>query len=93
MQLPNGHIAIVPNEKLLDYCLDPEHPAGRHKALVFSSSRGITRENPDALRAALLSAAANSDAALGSADSFGRRYVIDFPMTTPIGTATAWKGC
>jgi hypothetical protein len=37
MKLPNGDRAIVDLEKLRAYCLNPQHPRGRHKARVFAS--------------------------------------------------------
>ncbi|MDX6494137.1 MAG: hypothetical protein QOE17_123, partial [Gaiellales bacterium] len=43
--LPRASEAIVPAEKLVDYCLDPEHPQGTHKARVFLSALGIGRAN------------------------------------------------
>ena len=36
MNLPNGDRAIIPIEKLLDYCLNPEHSKGKHKARVLN---------------------------------------------------------
>ena len=35
MKLPNGERAIVDTRKLLEYCLNSEHPRGRNKARVF----------------------------------------------------------
>lgn len=40
MRLPNGARAILDARKLVDYCLNPDSPRGRHKARVFASSRG-----------------------------------------------------
>ena len=37
MKLPNGEHAIVEIDKWLHYCLDSDHPRGRHKARVFAS--------------------------------------------------------
>ena len=36
-KLPRPERAIVHIEKLADYCLNPEHPSGKHKARVFKS--------------------------------------------------------
>ena len=41
MKLPNADRAVVEMQKLVDYCLDPEHPRGKHKARVFLSSCGL----------------------------------------------------
>jgi hypothetical protein len=40
MKLPNGEASIVEIEKLWDYCLNLDHPRGRHKARVFLSVLG-----------------------------------------------------
>ena len=37
MKLPNSARAVVHIGKLLDYCLNPEHPHLRNKARVFGS--------------------------------------------------------
>jgi hypothetical protein len=44
VKLPNGDRADL-GTKLSDYVLNPEHQHGRHKARVFASSLGITRQN------------------------------------------------
>lgn len=93
MKLPNAENAVVEMQKLVDYCLDPDHPRGKHKAGVFLSSCGLTAEHADELRVALLNAAQNLEAELGEEDDYGRRYVIDFEMAGPTGTAqmrSAW---
>lgn len=65
MKLPNGDHAIVEIRKLLEYCLNSQHPRGRNKARVFASI-GIREADAEELRAALLAAA--RDAHLDSAD-------------------------
>jgi hypothetical protein len=93
MKLPNAERAVVEIEKLWDYCLNPAHPRGRHKARVFLSSCGMTAEHADELRDALLNAALNLEAELGEEDDYGQRYVIDLEVTGPTGTAvvrSAW---
>jgi hypothetical protein len=34
-RLPNYEKAIIPDEKIYDYCLNPNHERGKHKARVF----------------------------------------------------------
>jgi hypothetical protein len=88
MKLPNGDRAIVEVEKLRDYCLNLQHPRGRHKARVFSSRLGITTQHADILYDALVRASRQQSASLGFADEYGQRYVIDFDMNGPSGRAT-----
>src|SRR6266542_58059 len=88
MKLPNGERADL-GTKLEDYSLNPSHRAGRHKARVFAAVLGITRENQQVLREALLRAAATSDAAEPRGDNgFGEVFVLDFPLTTERNIAT-----
>jgi hypothetical protein len=87
MKLPNAQHAVIEMEKLVDYCLNPDHLRGKHKARVFLSSCGLTARHAFDLRDALLSAAQNLPAELGEADDYGQRYVIDLEVTGPTGTA------
>jgi hypothetical protein len=79
MKLPNGEHAIVDIGKLQGYCLSPHHSRGKNKARVFASV-GIRQSDAEALRTALLEAAAHSEATPGVANPFGQRYRVDFEM-------------
>ena len=79
MKMPGGDAAIVDRRKLTGYCLNSEHPRGKHKARVFARL-GYTAENADDLRAALLRAAASNDAQAAASDQFGDRYVVEFEI-------------
>jgi hypothetical protein len=57
--LPYGDRAILDVRKLVDYCLNPAHSRGRHKARVFRDSLGMRQTDAAELRALLLSAAAH----------------------------------
>ena len=87
MKLPNADHAVVDLAKLRDYCLSPEHVRGRHKARVFAAALGLTRDQAEALQAALLQAADNEDATATDQDEYGQRYVLDFTMKGPAGEA------
>ncbi len=94
MKLPNGERAIVELVKLTDYCLDPTHFRGQHKARVFASRLGLGQNDAGAFRAALLEAAKQAENVVrGMVDGFGARYVLDFQLTGPKGSAvvrSAW---
>ena len=45
--LPNGDRAVVDIAKLTDYCLNPQHEDGKHKARVFASALGLGREDAE----------------------------------------------
>jgi len=80
MKLPNTDRAIVEIEKLHDYCLSTNHPRGRHKARVFVTALGITANEADELREAILSAITTEEAMPTERDDYGQRYVVDFSM-------------
>ena len=84
MRLPGGEAAIVERQKLTSYCLDRDHPRGKHKARVFAAL-DFTAENADELRSALLSAAATADAQQAGSDEFGDRYLLEFEIEGPRG--------
>lgn len=77
-------------EKLRDYCLSASHPRGRHKARIFRSRLGLTAADAVRLRDSLLEAMRRRQNELqpGDADEFGQRHVLDFELTTAVGSAT-----
>ncbi len=81
MRIPGAEQAVVDIRKLQDYCLSPDHPRGRHKARVFAATLGLTMENAEELRQALLTACSVHDAIQTGEDQYGARYVIDFVLS------------
>jgi hypothetical protein len=81
MKLPGGNRAIVDIAKLRDYCLNPAHPRGRHKARLFASLLNLTQEDAEFLREHLLRAAREGNATPTLQDEFGQRYQIDSELT------------
>lgn len=80
MKLPNSERGIVDITKLRNYCLSVEHRRGQHKARVFAATLGLTAENAEELRAALLNAAQTYEAISTEQDAYGQRYVLDFTL-------------
>ena len=78
--------------KLRDYCLSPEHPRGGHKARVFASALGLTVDDSQELRRALLAAALSEEALVAEEDEYGQRYMLDFEMSTEMGSAVVRSG-
>ncbi len=87
MRMPNPGRAVVDLEKLRNYCLNPGHPRGRHKARVFLSTLGLTGDHAEQLRDSLLAAAHAEDAVAAERDDYGQRYVVDFTTSGPTGRA------
>lgn len=92
MKIPGGERAVADIAKLRDYCLNEQHPRGRHKARVFASALGLTAADADVLRQALLTAAREGEALRGERDEYGQRYVIDWEVQGPRGRATVRSG-
>jgi len=93
MKLPNAENAVVDMQKLTDYCLNPEHERGKHKARVFAATCGLTAEHAELLRKALLEGALQGEAVAKVSDAFGRRFVVEWTVVGPAGKAairTAW---
>ena len=93
MKLPNSERAIIELEKLVEYCLNPDHPRGKHKARVFEAACGFNLGNVELLRDQLLEAAELGDAVASLTDAHGRRFVIEYLVTGPSGRAwvrSAW---
>ena len=87
MKLPRAEGAFINQRKLLNYCLNPGHPRSPYKARVFWSALGFAESSAPILRAALLEATRNRNAVRGEVDEHGQRFMIDFPMTGPLGSA------
>jgi hypothetical protein len=83
MLVPNAERAVVDIRKLRDYCLNPLHDEGKHKARLFAAI-GLTANEAEELQAILLQIVKTSEASLGRRDSYGQRYIIDFPLN--------WRG-
>ncbi|MBU1487748.1 hypothetical protein KKH56_06860 [bacterium] len=80
MTIPNAEHALVDIRKLRDYCLNPTHDDGKHKARLFAAALGMTRNDAGDLRDVLLQAVRTQDAQLGRRDEYGQRYIVDFML-------------
>jgi hypothetical protein len=80
MLIPHAGYAVVDIRKLRDYCLNPFHDDGKHKARLFAAI-GITATDAEALRDILLQIVKTQEARLGRRDGYGQRYIVDFPLT------------
>ena len=97
MRLPNADSAVVDIAKLRDYCLNPEHPEGKHKARVFLDKLNITKNDAEQLRQAILEGILHADAVEQAATAFGRRFMVDLLLSKGEGiilstaiVRTAW---
>ncbi len=92
MIIPNANQAIIDIRKLRDYCLNPFHDEGKHKARLFASKLGMTAQDAEALRDILLIKILTESATLGRYDDFGQRYIVDFVLEWQEDFATIRTG-
>ena len=85
MKLPNAANAVIDIAKLRDYCLNPNHPEGKHKARIFLEKLGLTRNDAERLRQVILEAILKADAIEQNPTLYGRRFVVDFEVSFPEG--------
>ena len=76
-RLPHGDQAILDMRKIEDYCLNPLHPRGRHKARVFREVLDLQRSDASWLRGALLEAARSAEAFRDGEDAWGTHWRLD----------------
>jgi hypothetical protein len=80
-RLPDHDSVSFDIAKLTDYCLNPHHLQGKHKARVFRSALGIGRSDAAWLRGALLEALPEAEAESMGKDRYGKRWRIDVTAT------------
>jgi len=62
MKLPNAENAVVDIGKLRDYCLNSNHPEGKHKARRFLEKLGLGKDDAGRLQAIILEAILTAEA-------------------------------
>lgn len=81
MKTPNHENAVVDIAKIRDYCLNPDHSIGKHKAHVFKSVLNLTIEDASILRDILLKGVSQAEATIGEQDEYGQRFTVDILVT------------
>jgi hypothetical protein len=84
MQVPHADAAVVSQEKIVGYLLNPLHPDGAGKALFFRRL-GFRAEQWEALAAALRDLATRSEVISRVDSKHGAKYIIDGLVDTPSG--------
>jgi len=93
MKLPNAQRAIIAIEKLRDYCLNADHPRGKHKARVFRSSLGLASEDAEWLQVQIAKGILDTECIEDGFDQYGQYYIVDLTIETQAGGAevrTSW---
>ena len=78
MKLPNSKAAVIDRRKLEYYCLNPQHPRGKHKAKLFQAVIGITRNDVDEFENEIRKRIQVENCQAGEIDRYGKRYILDF---------------
>jgi hypothetical protein len=86
--------AIVPREKLVSYALNPDHPDGKEKAMLFRDLLGIRANDWKYLAAQLIMGLSRSEVRSVRSEKFGVKYHADVPVVGLNGQSrmvrTAW---
>jgi hypothetical protein len=94
MRLPNAHLALVEQEKIIDYLLHPTHRYGASKARFFAQF-GFRLEAWEALAVALWEHAQQHEVSKVKETGFGPRYEVEGEVTAPNGhcprVRTVWQ--
>lgn len=95
VHLPRAENAWIPEAKLRDYALDPDHEVGRHKARVFRAALGLRRSDWVVLRDQILAQVGRIPVSRSHPEPPDTiRYTVVIPITGPNGETrdviTAW---
>jgi hypothetical protein len=80
VRTPGFERSVLDISKLENYCLNPAHLRGRHKAQMFRSALSLERSDAELLRQTLLDGIRQIDAVELVSDSFGTRWRVDVPV-------------
>jgi len=90
--LPNAEKAVIPIEKLTQYCLNPVHPVGKHKARIFKKLFGYTTKDAPELQDAIRQEILVNEAMLKQQDQYGQRYEVTFEHENTVGQGNICTG-
>jgi len=94
MKLPNAHLAVVEEKKVVDYLLNSSHRFGASKARFFAAF-GFTVASWRVLAEALREHARVGDVASTTDTGFGPRFEVDGALAAPDGrrprVRTVWQ--
>lgn len=89
--LPNFGDADIPKEKLAAYVLNPNHPVGRDKALVFERVLGYTESNWEDLERRIRDGLRRFPATKRRETQFGTPFEVVMEITGPVGRTAKVK--
>ena len=72
--LPNFQQAVISQEKLEGYVLNPEHPEGKHKARVFREALNIERRHAPILAELIRNSLSRAPAEWRDTNDYGKSW-------------------
>ena len=78
--LPNYQNAMIPDDKIHEYALNPTHNEGKHKARVFKRVLGFEQSSWQLLAQRILAELPYNEAVEGKESQWGKPYVVDLPI-------------
>ena len=88
MRIPNADLAIVKQEKITEYLLNPEHPDNGGKAAFFLKL-GFSRADWNRLGDALRKLVLKAEVTESMETVHGKKYIVDADLENPIGKAAS----
>jgi hypothetical protein len=82
MRLPNAELALVEQEKITEYLLNPEHPDNGGKAAYFLAL-GFGGDDWDIFADALRHLALLADVTESMETMHGKKYIVDRELQNP----------
>jgi len=79
--LPNYANAIIPDEKIFDYCLNPNHERGQHKAKVFRQVFGIAAKDGELLKSAIRAQLHKFEISTETENKFGKIFTLPMKIS------------
>lgn len=89
--LPHRDRAEIPEKKLMEYMLNPDHPKGGSKAVAFRDVLGYTKENAQELASSLLAGLNSWRATEREPQKYGQPYEVKMILTGPTGRQATVK--
>jgi hypothetical protein len=86
MRLPSADLAVVEQEKITGYLLNPEHPDNGGKAAFFIGL-GFSRDDSDTFAGALRELALLAEVTENMESVHGKKYIVDGKLENPVGKA------
>ena len=75
---------FIDTDKLTAYALNVDHPHGKHKAYVFASALGYSRDNYQGLVNQICGTVLFLDATLVKNNAYGQHLRVDIEITGPL---------